>query len=191
MALGEFLAYRTEWRTEEEWTVAGCGARCGDVREARRPAPPPSAFPVDWRGSPPACSTDDAPLWKGRQSSSPRASHYSYYGQVRGLDVGEFTRARERNRVRMGTRRAAKLGVRVPLTNEQWLDKLKLWAYSWAYCLRAYEQLDHIMPLHRGGEHKWSNVRPRASGVTRPSGRTTCAGRWCYRGGTPRSSNGW
>lgn len=58
--------------------------------------------------------------------------------------------------------RAKKLGVEYDFTAGQWRDILEQFGYRCVYCLEERDDLeiDHVVPLERGGAHKASNIVP-------------------------------
>jgi 5-methylcytosine-specific restriction endonuclease McrA len=59
-------------------------------------------------------------------------------------------------------RRARLRGVATTLTAAQWKETLEYFNYACAYCLRtdAPLEMDHVVPVSRGGEHVQENVVP-------------------------------
>lgn len=55
---------------------------------------------------------------------------------------------------------ARKLGYQGNLTRGQWLQRLRYFNFSCAYCNGQYETLDHVLPLSMGGGTHLANCVP-------------------------------
>ena len=63
-------------------------------------------------------------------------------------------------RVRGQLSRTRKLGLKSNLTLGQWVDTLKEYKFSCAYCGGGFEQLDHVLPVSLGGGTTKDNCVP-------------------------------
>lgn len=53
----------------------------------------------------------------------------------------------EKNKVKAHNKRALELDLPATLTLEEWINNLRLFGWSCAYCMGKYEVLEHIVPL--------------------------------------------
>ena len=67
---------------------------------------------------------------------------------------------KQQSAVKLGRRRARKLGSAHPLTHKQWQRKLNRANGTCSYCGNKTSELtlDHVIPLCRGGEHSEGNT---------------------------------
>jgi len=83
---------------------------------------------------------------------------YKRYGEKYRKVPGYMKKALENKR----KRRSRKRGLLATLTEDEWLDTLKQYDYSCAYCSRKDVKLqrEHWIPLSRGGEYTKENMVP-------------------------------
>lgn len=73
--------------------------------------------------------------------------------------------------VRSGAkRRALKRGAEAPLTAAEWAAILDRYEGRCYVCAAPAEELEHVVPLSRGGSHSFENVRPSCRECNRGAG---------------------
>ncbi len=99
-----------------------------------------------------------------KRHRSKKGEHYRAAGRAH----DKARRERNSERFRCGRklaeqrRRARRVQAPVadPITPENWLARLALFSGFCAYCDQPAEQMDHVIPLRRGGAHDIFNVVP-------------------------------
>lgn len=65
------------------------------------------------------------------------------------------------HRVQVNNYRVRKFGLPSTLTQEQWKQTVDYFRERCAYCqVKYYEQLDHFVPIRKGGGTTWDNCVP-------------------------------
>ncbi len=86
---------------------------------------------------------------------------------------------RERARRLEAVRRARKTAVlTIPFTTEQLTQRVEYYGSRCWVCAGAYEELDHVKPLARGGAHILSNLRPICVRCNRSKGSKWPLSKW-------------
>lgn len=89
---------------------------------------------------------------------------------VRALGRRYFREQHEKYLAKLRNRRAK---THAGVTEHQWEEIVALHKGRCAYCVGPYEEMDHVVPLSRGGRHEPGNVVPACRDCNRSKGSRT------------------